>query len=114
MPGHVKLGKAGEPDPDPCPYLVISMDMKRADMLKPYDSKKSYWGPDGTGGFREGLLEADHFLQAARARSIVHCACQVVEKSWENRVPKSFLTVTLQSLSQLTLVKLCGLLMKEI
>ena len=64
MPGHVKLGKPGEPDPDPAPYLVISMDMKRADMLKPYDPKKSYWGPDGTGGFKEGILEADDGTKA--------------------------------------------------
>ena len=59
MPGHVKLGKSGEPDPDPTPYLVVSMDMKRADMLKPYDSKKSIWTPDGQGGFKEALLESD-------------------------------------------------------
>ena len=59
MPGHVKLGKSGEPDPDPSPYLVISMDMKRADMLKPYDPRKSYWCPDGQGGFKECMLESD-------------------------------------------------------
>ena len=41
MPGHIKLGKAGEPDPDPMPYLVVSMETKRADMLKNYDAKKS-------------------------------------------------------------------------
>jgi hypothetical protein len=35
--------KTGEPDPDPSPYLVVSMEMKREDMLKPYDSKKSVW-----------------------------------------------------------------------
>ena len=34
MPGHVKLGKAGEADPDPAPYLVVSMEMKREDMKK--------------------------------------------------------------------------------
>ena len=59
MPGHVKLGKPGEADPDPTPYLVISMEMKRADMLKPYDSKKSYWAPDGKGGYCESMLETD-------------------------------------------------------
>ena len=64
MPGHIKLGKSGEPDPDPAPYLIISMDMKRADMLKPYDAKKSYWGPDGQGGFREGLLQEDDGTKA--------------------------------------------------
>ena len=59
MPGHVKLGKAGEPDPDPAPYLIVSMEIKREDQMKPYDPKKSYWAPDGKGGFREGLLESD-------------------------------------------------------
>ena len=34
MPGHVKLGKAGEPDPDPCPYLVLTPEMKREDANK--------------------------------------------------------------------------------
>ncbi|XP_040569561.1 myosin-4 [Lepeophtheirus salmonis] len=59
MPGHDKKGKPGEPDPDPEPYLVISMEMKREDMLKPYDPKKSVWAPDGNGGFKEGLLVSD-------------------------------------------------------
>ena len=64
MPGHVKLGKAGEPDPDPSPYLIISMEMKREDQMKPYDPKKSYWCPDGKGGFAEGLLESDDGTKA--------------------------------------------------
>jgi len=64
MPGHVKLGKAGEPDPDPAPYLIISMEMKRADMLKPYDPKKSYWCPDGKGGYMESMLENDDGTKA--------------------------------------------------
>jgi len=59
MPGHIKLGKAGEPDPDPCPFLVVTLEMKRADQLKPYDPKKSYYAPDGKGNFVEGLLESD-------------------------------------------------------
>ena len=73
MPGHVKLGKTGEPDPDPSPYLIVSMEMKREAMVsqkdiffpqlflhkaKPYDSKKSMWCPDGDGGFKECLLES--------------------------------------------------------
>merc|ERR1712123_107388 len=57
MPGHVKLGKTGEADPDPSPYLCVSMDMKREAQAKPYDSKKSYWCPDGSGGFSESLME---------------------------------------------------------
>ena len=53
MPGHVKLGgKQGE-EPDPEPYLVVSMEMKREDMMRPYDPKKSYWCPDGKGGYAE-------------------------------------------------------------
>ena len=57
MPGHVKAGKAGEKDPDPEPYLVVTMEMKREDQKKPYDSKKSYWCPDGKGGYAECMLE---------------------------------------------------------
>ena len=64
MPGHIKLGKSGEPDPDPMPYLVVSLEMKRADMSKPYDSKKSFWVPDGQGGFVEAMLESDDGTKA--------------------------------------------------
>ena len=59
MPGHVKLGKAGEPDPDPAPFLVLTMEMKRADANKPYDPKKSYWCPDGKHGYMECILESN-------------------------------------------------------
>jgi len=59
MPGHVKLGASGEPDPDPLPYLVVSNEMKRADMSKPYDAKKSIWVPDGEGGYVEALLDSE-------------------------------------------------------
>jgi myosin heavy chain 6/7 len=59
MPGHVKLGSSSEPDPDPMPYLAVSNETKRSDMLKPYDAKKSYWVPDDEGGFVEGLVQSD-------------------------------------------------------
>ena len=64
MPGHVKAGKAGEKDPDPEPYLVVTMDMKREDQKKPYDAKKSYWCPDGKGGYMECILDADDGAKA--------------------------------------------------
>jgi len=57
MPGHVK--KSTGPDEDPAPYLVVSLEMKREHAIKVYDSKKSYWVPDGKGNFIEGLLESD-------------------------------------------------------
>ena len=57
MPGHVKAGKAGDKDPDPEPYLVVTLEMKREDQKKPYDSKKSYWCPDGKGGYAECMME---------------------------------------------------------
>ena len=60
MPGHVKLGSSNEPDPDPKPYLIISQDMRRADMAKPYDAKKSVWVPDGEGGFMEAMLDSEN------------------------------------------------------
>ena len=72
MPGHVKLGKAGEPDPDPCPYLVVTLEMKREDAMKPYDPKKSYWCPDGKGGYMESMLEADDGTKA-----VVMCGHEV-------------------------------------
>jgi hypothetical protein len=59
MPGHVKLGATGEADPDPLPYLVVSNDVKRADMSKVYDSKKSVWCPTDAGGFIEGMLDSE-------------------------------------------------------
>ena len=57
MPGHVK--KSSGPDEDPTPYLVVSLEMKREDAMKPYDAKKSCWVPDkATGGYWEGLIES--------------------------------------------------------
>ena len=55
----LRLGKSGEPDPDPLPYLVVSMEDKRKDQLKTYDPKKSYWVPDGKGGYCESMLVDD-------------------------------------------------------
>ena len=53
MPGHIKLVK-GAVDPDPTEFLLPSLEMKRADQQKVYDTKKSVWVPDPkTGGYRE-------------------------------------------------------------
>ena len=58
MPGHIKLIK-GQADPDPTEFLVPSIEVKRADQAKPYDTKKSVWISDPkTSGYREGLLES--------------------------------------------------------
>merc|ERR1712038_1000252 len=64
MPGHQKKAKPGEVDPDPTPYLVVTLEMKREFMQKPYDSKKSYWCPDGKGGYAECMLEEDDGTKA--------------------------------------------------
>ena len=40
MPGHIKLIK-GQADPDPTEFLLPSIEMKRADQAKVYDTKKS-------------------------------------------------------------------------
>merc|ERR1712168_730480 len=59
MPGHIKLSKSGQPDPDPSEFLVPSIEMKRADQQKPYEPGKSVWIPcPKDGGYREGLLES--------------------------------------------------------
>jgi len=58
MPGHIKLTK-GAVDPDPTEFLLPSIEMKREDQQKVYDSKKSVWIPNPKdGGYREGLLES--------------------------------------------------------
>ena len=59
MPGNVKPGASSDPDPDPAPYLFLTFEMKCQDQMKHYDPKRSYWVPDGSGGFIEGLLESD-------------------------------------------------------
>ena len=62
MPGHVK--KSSGPDEDPCPYLVVTLDMKREHAMKPYDPKKSYWCPDGKGNYMECMLDEDDGTKA--------------------------------------------------
>ena len=64
MPGHQKKSKPGEVDPDPTPYLVVTLEMKREFQQKPYDTKKSYWCPDGKGGYSECMLEDDDGTKA--------------------------------------------------
>ena len=59
MPGHEKKKKNQGDDPDPSEYLIVSMDMKREDLAKVYASKKSFWVPDGQGGFMESVLESN-------------------------------------------------------
>ena len=87
MPGHVKLGKPGEPDPDPAPFLVLTMEMKRADQNKPYDPKKSYWCPDGKHGYMECILESNEGGKATvmcghevNLRKITDCIYQWIFK----------------------------------
>merc|ERR1711981_631554 len=46
------------------PYLVVTLEMKREFQQKPYDAKKSFWCPDGKGGYMECMLEADDGTKA--------------------------------------------------
>ena len=64
MPGHIKLGAKGEPDPDPKPYLLVDIETKRADQNLEYDPKKSYWVPDGKGAYMKAILESDDGTKA--------------------------------------------------
>merc|ERR1712066_631656 len=57
MPGHIKKCEGEDPDPDP--WLVVSEELKKKLLSKPYDPKKSCWVPDkATGGYWEGLIES--------------------------------------------------------
>lgn len=46
-----------EEDPDPTPYLFVSLEQKRIDQTKPYDAKKSCWVPDEKEGFLLGEIK---------------------------------------------------------
>ena len=41
MPGHVKRGGTGAPDPDPSPYLFVSYEDKQKDLAKVYHFLKN-------------------------------------------------------------------------
>ena len=44
----------------PSPWLQVTEAMKKKNMEKPYDGKKSAWVPDkANGGYLEGLCEND-------------------------------------------------------
>ncbi|KAE9530670.1 hypothetical protein AGLY_011132 [Aphis glycines] len=43
-------------DPDPTPYLFVSLEQKRIDQTKPYDAKKACWVPDEESGFLQGEI----------------------------------------------------------
>ncbi|GIY95901.1 hypothetical protein CEXT_768515 [Caerostris extrusa] len=44
-------------DPDPSPYLFVSMEQKRKDQTKPYDGKKMVWVADEKEGYVLGLIK---------------------------------------------------------
>ena len=71
MPGHVK--KSSGPDEDPCPYLVVTLEMKREHAMKAYDPKKSYWCPAGKGDYMECMLDNDDGTKA-----VVQCGHEVI------------------------------------
>uniref|UniRef100_A0AAG5DRQ1 Myosin heavy chain n=1 Tax=Anopheles atroparvus TaxID=41427 RepID=A0AAG5DRQ1_ANOAO len=45
-------------DPDPTPFLFISLEQKRIDQSKPYDSKKACWVPEEKEGYVLGEIKA--------------------------------------------------------
>ncbi|XP_014282750.1 myosin heavy chain, muscle isoform X1 [Halyomorpha halys] len=47
----------GADDPDPTPYLFVSLEQKRIDQTKPYDAKKACWVPDEAEGFVLGEIQ---------------------------------------------------------
>lgn len=50
--------KAPEEDPDPTPYLFVSLEQKRIDQTKPYDAKKACWVPDEKEGYLLSEIKA--------------------------------------------------------
>ncbi|XP_043189578.1 myosin heavy chain, muscle-like isoform X47 [Amphibalanus amphitrite] len=43
-------------DPDPTPYLYVSLEQKRLDQNKPFDAKVAAWVPDKEEGFVQGKI----------------------------------------------------------
>ena len=76
MPGHIKKADPNEKDPDPLPYLVVTLEMKRADAQIPYDPKKSYYCPDGKHGYMECMLES---IEGDKAT--VMCGHEVIKEA---------------------------------
>ncbi|KAF6206580.1 hypothetical protein GE061_017814 [Apolygus lucorum] len=54
--GPAGMQKSGD-DPDPTPYLFVSLEQKRIDQTKPYDAKKACWVPDEAEGFLQGEIQ---------------------------------------------------------
>ncbi|KAI5719729.1 hypothetical protein M8J76_014009 [Diaphorina citri] len=52
-----KVEKSAGEDPDPTPYLYVSLEQKRIDQTKPYDAKKACWVPDEQEGFVQGEIK---------------------------------------------------------
>lgn len=52
-----KPAKQEGDDPDPAPYLFVSLEQKRIDQTKPYDAKKACWVPDDKEGFLLGEIK---------------------------------------------------------
>ena len=57
MPGTRIVLNAGEPDPDPAPYLFLSAEHKRKNAEKAYDPKRSCYVPHPEEKFAEGLIQ---------------------------------------------------------
>ena len=57
MPGTRIVLNAGEPDPDPAPWLFLSAEHKQKNAEKPYDPKRSCWVPDADEKFVEGIIQ---------------------------------------------------------
>ncbi|BES95426.1 Myosin heavy chain [Nesidiocoris tenuis] len=53
--GPAGMQKSGD-DPDPTPYLFVSLEQKRIDQTKPYDAKKACWVPDEAESFVQGEI----------------------------------------------------------
>jgi hypothetical protein len=53
-----KVEKQVGDDPDPSPYLFISLEQKRIDQSKPYDAKKACWVPDDKEGYVLGEIKS--------------------------------------------------------
>lgn len=73
-------------DPDPTPYLFVSLEQKRIDQSKPYDAKKACWVPDEKEGYLLGEIKATKgdivsvILPGGEVRIIFFLFCKIEHK----------------------------------
>lgn len=77
---------ASQEDEDPTPYLFVSLEQRRIDQSKPYDSKKNCWVPDEKEGYLLGEIKATKgdIVTVGLPGGEVITSCNQLPPCWRN------------------------------